>query len=158
MRAVVVPDRHRRSRRGGASLTAATVESEGRAPAERAVLWLEVLLAVGAFGGAAGLISGGVDLGAATTRLPFGSTTFAGVALAVVNGILPTGVWLAALRRSRWARQGHHLVGAALVAWIVVQVVFLGWPPHWLQITYFLYGWLVLLLATRIPDEGAPAA
>lgn len=139
-------------------MTAATVESARRPPAERALLWLEVLLAVGAFGGAAGLISGSIDLGPAMTRLPFGSTTFAGVALAVVNGILPTGVWLAAMRRSRWARQGHHLVGAALVAWIVVQIAFLGWPPHWLQITYFLYGWLVLLLATRIPMEGAAAA
>jgi hypothetical protein len=128
-------------------------------PSQRArtlLLWLEGLLALGAFGGAAGLITGGVDLGPAAADLPFGSTVFGGWALAAVNGVLPTIVLVGALRRATWARLGHHLVGAALIGWIVVQVAFLGWPPHWLQTTYFLYGWAILVLAIVQPRASTP--
>ncbi len=140
-----------RSRGGGATMTT-TEPAGGRRPrAERFLLWLEVLLAIGALGGAVGLVTGGVDLGPATASLPFGSVVFAGLALGVVNCLLPVVVALAALRRAPWAVWGHYLVGAALVGWIVVQVAVLGWPPHWLQITYFLYGLVILGLATRLP-------
>jgi hypothetical protein len=140
-----------RSHRGGTTMTTAEPAGARRPRTERVLLWLEVLLALGALGGAVGLVTGGVDLGPATANLPFGSTVFAGLALGVVNFLLPTVVVLAALRRAPWAAYGHHLVGAALVGWIVVQVAFLGWPPHWLQITYFLYGLVILSLATRVP-------
>lgn len=132
----------------------------GRRPAtERALLWLEALLALGAYGGAAGLILGGVDLGEATADLPFGSTVFAGVALGVVNGLLPTVVLVGALRGTAWACVGHRVVGAALTAWIVVQVGLLGWPPHWLQILYFAYGLVLLALAHRLARAGqAPSS
>lgn len=124
---------------------------------ERALLWLEGLLALGAFGGAAGLITGGVDLGTATADLPFGSPVFGGWALAVVNGVLPTVVLIAAVRGHRWASGGHLLVGAALVGWISVQVAFLGWPPHWLQILYFVYGWTIVVLAVSLRRSREPA-
>jgi hypothetical protein len=114
---------------------------------ERMLLWLEVLLAIGACAGAIGLITGGMDLGEATADLPFGSTTFAGVALLLVNGVLPTVVVVGALRHRRWAETGHLVVGAALIGWIVVQVGLLGWPPHWLQVLYFLWGWAIVGLA-----------
>lgn len=117
--------------------------------AGRALLWLEILLAIGAFGGAIGLITGGVDLGDAAADLPFGSMAFGGWALLVVNGLLPTVVVLGALRGRPWAETGHLVVGAALIGWIVIQVGFLGWPPHWLQILYFLWGWAILGLAIR---------
>jgi hypothetical protein len=122
----------------------------GRPRAERLLLGLEVLLAVGALGGAIGLITGAVDLGAATADLPFGSPVFAGWALAMVNVVLPTAVVRGALRRAPWVGVGHQLVGAALVGWIVVQVAFLGWPPHWLQITYLVYGLVILALAAHL--------
>jgi hypothetical protein len=128
----------------------AVARPTGRTAAERALLWLEALLALGAYGGAIGLIVGGVDLGEATADLPFGSTVFAGVALGVVNGLLPAVVLVGALRRAAWARAGHWLVGVALTLWIVVQVGFLGWPPHWLQILYFCYGLAILALARRV--------
>lgn len=115
----------------------------------RALLWLEVLLAIGAYGGAVGLITGGIDLGEATAELPFGSTAFGGWALLVVNGLLPTVVVVGALRGRPWAETGHLVVGAALIGWIVVQVSLLGWPPHWLQILYFLWGWAILGLAIQ---------
>jgi hypothetical protein len=127
-----------------------------RTSAEQALLWLEGLLALGAYGGAIGLITGSVDLGGATADLPFGSTTLAGISLGLVNGLLPTVVLFGALRHAPWSRTGHWLVGVALTAWIVVQVGFLGWPPHWLQILYFCYGLAILALARRM-NRGDPA-
>jgi hypothetical protein len=121
-----------------------------RSRTERVVLWLEAVLAIGAYGGAAGLIMGGVDLGGAEARIPFGSMAFGGWALLVINGLVPTIVVIGALRRRAWASAGHVLVGAGLVGWIVVQVGFLGWPPHWLQILYFAWGWVILVLALRL--------
>ena len=119
-----------------------------RTPLRTSLLWLEAVLAVGAYAGAAGLVLAGPQMiGDAVADLPFASPVFAGIALGIVNGLLPTVVLIAELRGARWASVGHHLVGAALVLWIVVQVVFLGWPPHWLQITYFVYGWVILALA-----------
>jgi hypothetical protein len=129
--------------------TAPGASSRARGTTERALLWLEALLAIGAYGGAIGLVTGGVDIGDATADLPFGSTTFGGWALLVVNGILPTVVVVGALRRRRWADVGHLVVGVALIGWIVVQVSLLGWPPHWLQILYFVWGWAILGLAVR---------
>ncbi len=128
-------------------MTTAGARASSRSAVERALLWLEALLALGAYGGAAGLIVGGVDLGQATADLPFGSTVFAGVALAIANGLLPTVVLVGALRGTAWAGAGHWVVGAALTMWIVVQVGVLGWPPHWLQILYFAYGLAILVLA-----------
>lgn len=113
----------------------------------RALLWLESLLAVGAYAGAVGLITGGVDLGAAADDLPFGSLAFGGWALLVVNGVLPTVVVIGALARRPWATPGHLAVGLALIGWIVVQVGVLGWPPNGLQILYFGWGWAILGLA-----------
>jgi hypothetical protein len=115
----------------------------------RALLTLELVLAVGAYAGAVGLLTEAVDLGGGEANLPFGSMVFGGVALLVVNGLLPTAVVVGALRRRPWAELGHVVVGVALIGWIVVQVAFLGWPPHWLQIAYFLYGWVILGLALR---------
>lgn len=123
---------------------------------ERVLVWLEVLLAVGAYGGAVALIAGGVDLGGAEARLPFGSMAFGGWMLLLVNGVLPTVVVVGALRRRPWALLGHLAVGVALTGWIVVQVALLGWPPHWLQILYFAWGVTVLGLALRLRGR-APA-
>ncbi len=122
-----------------------------RTPARTILLWLEAVLAIGAFGGAAGLVLAGPEMlgDAVVADLPFASPVFAGIALAIVNGLLPTVAFVAELRGARWAVAGHLLVGSALVAWIVVQVAFLGWPPHWLQITYFVYGWGILGLAAK---------
>lgn len=151
----------------GASMSypASTVASPGTSPSrtarsrttrpsgELAILWLEGLLAVGAYIGAFGFIVGGVDLGAATSSLPFGSITFAGVSLAVVNGLLPTIVLFGALRHRPWARVGHLVVGLSLVAWIVTQVVIIGPPIVLLQAVFFAWGWAIAALAARLLQQ-----
>jgi hypothetical protein len=121
----------------------------GRSPTARALLWLEILLAVGAYAGALGLITEGIDIGEAAAKLPFGSMVFAGIALLVVNGLLPTAVVIGEWLHHPWAGVGHVAVGVALTSWIVVQVGVLGWPPHWLQILYFGWGCTILILALR---------
>ena len=130
-------------------MTTAEARSPSRTPFRRSLLGLEAFLAVGAYGGATALVAAGSDMvgDEVVAALPFASPVFAGLALAIVNGLLPTIVFFAEVRRARWAAAGHLLVGAALVTWIIVQVAFLGWPPHWLQITYFIYGWVIVGLA-----------
>jgi hypothetical protein len=122
-----------------------------RSPIEVALLWLEGLLAFGAFGGAIALVLGAVDLAEATSKLPFGgSTVFAGIMLGLVNGVLPTLVMIAALRRRPVARLGHLAVGVGLMGWIVVQIGVLGPPIAPIQVVYFAYGLLVAVLALRL--------
>lgn len=135
-------------------MNAVTIRPSTRTWTERVLLWLEGLLAFGAFCGAIALVAGVLDFGDATANLPFGSTLFAGIALGIVNGLLPTVVLIGALRRQSWAHTGHLLVGAALTAWVVVQVGFLGWPPQWIQILYFCYGLTILALARRAAREA----
>jgi hypothetical protein len=123
-----------------------------RPGAEVVVFWLEGLLAVGAFGGALGFFLLGDDmLRDVTSELPFASPVLAGIALGLVNGVLPTVVLVGGLRRQPWARRGHLVVGVALVTWVVVQVAFLGWPPAGLQWAYAGYGLLIAVLAGRLP-------
>jgi hypothetical protein len=134
----------------------ATVTAPPRPPVRAGILstllWLEVLLALGAFGGAAGFWLLGEDLlSEGTANLPFASPVLAGLALALVNGVLPTVVVVGTLRQRAWAIRGHLVVGLALVGWIVVQVAFLGWPPHWLQWAYLAYGAVITGLALRLP-------
>ncbi|MHB1137442.1 MAG: hypothetical protein ACYC2O_00710 [Microthrixaceae bacterium] len=103
---------------------------------------LEVLLSIGAVGGAIALAAGAIDLGASTADLPFASPVFGAVALVVVNGILPAVVVVGAVRRAPWADLGHVAVGLALVGWMIVQVELIGWGS-WLQTVYFGYGVLI---------------
>jgi hypothetical protein len=112
-------------------------------------------LSIGAFAGAIALISGGIDSGEAISRLPFGSPVFGGIALAVVNGVLPAVAFVGARRGRQWARAGHLLVGSALVGWIVVQVVILGPPIAWLQVLYFIWGLTIIGLALPAPPSKA---
>ena len=80
-------------------------------------------VAVSAYAGAAGLISGWLRLGSTmTARLPFHSPGFAGVALACVVAVPATGAALLAWRRHPRARDAATLAGVLLVGWIVVEV------------------------------------
>lgn len=126
-----------------------------RSSRETAILWLEAVLALGAFGGAIALITGSIDFGESTSRLPFGSPVLAGMALALINGVLPTVAFAGTLRRRRWARRGHLLVGWALMGWIVTQVWVLGPPIAWLQVLYFIWGLVIVGLALAPPRSRA---
>jgi hypothetical protein len=129
-----------------------------RSGLELVLLGLESLLAVGALAGAIGMITGAVDLGDAVARLPFQSMVFAGWALALVNGVLPTLVVIGVLQRREWSRYGHFAVGASLLAWVVVQVSVLGPPIQWLQALYFAWGVAILTLAWRMHNDHQSAA
>jgi hypothetical protein len=121
-----------------------------RSTTERSLLGLEAFLALGAYGGAVALMTDTIDLAEATARLPFdGSTFFAGAALGLLIGVLPTVVLVATLRRRPWTPWGHVAVGTVLTSWIVVQVLVLGPPVAALQVIYFLYGLVILALALR---------
>jgi len=136
---------------------AAAPAADGVAHPTHALAWLrttlivlEVLLAIGAFGGAMALVSGAIDLGESTSDLPLASPVLAGLALGMINGVLPAAVAFGAWRRAAWSELGHVAVGVALIAWILVQVAFIGFGSA-LQATYLLYGVVVLVLgATRL--------
>lgn len=73
-----------------------------------------------------------------------------GIFLFSVNGI---GSLTGAFLTFRWhtlASLAAVGLGAFLVAWIVVQVITLGPPLHWLQILYFVLGAVELLLGWRM--------
>lgn len=133
--------------------TSHVVDVPRRSLLERAILWSEALLATTAYLGAIGLISGRLDLGRAVGLLPLGSVLLAGLALAVVNGLIPTVVLLAALRGHRWAEVGHLVVGLALVTWLLVQVAVLGPPFSPLQGIYLAWGWIIAALAVRLAER-----
>ncbi len=120
---------------------------------EELLIAAETVLAVGAFGGAVGLILGGIDLGDAADHLPFGSPVLGGVALGLVCGVLPTVVAVGAWRRRSWAPLGHVVVGAALVGWVVVQVAFIG-LQSWLQVSYAVFGLAITALGISCLHSG----
>jgi hypothetical protein len=125
---------------------------------DRVLIGLEVALAIGAFGGAVGLAGGGTDLGGAVDDLPWGSALLGGLALALVNGVLPAVVAVGALRRRPWARAGHLLVGVALMGWIVVQVALIG-LISWMQPFCFVWGAAILVLGLAARrGSGRPLA
>lgn len=113
---------------------------------EKVVVALEILLAIGAYGGAIGLLGGFIDFAESTERLPWGSLTFAGFALGLILGVFPTIVVVAAVRNPGSMRLWHLLVGLTVCGWIVVQVAFIG-LGSWLQYFYFFYGVAIVWLA-----------
>ena len=125
----------------------------------RWLLFLAVLNTVTALGGAWGLVSGVLDLGPGTSRLPWGSSVVAGIALGLLVA-LPNAVLVGvALRRGRTTGLVGIAVGTAMVAWLLVELAFIR------ELSFFhpLYGAIGLLMvwagirAVRV-DLGVPAA
>jgi hypothetical protein len=117
---------------------------------ERALIALEILLAVGAYGGGWGLIRSHwhpeAFLSAAELAgTPFSSWLIPGVLLVLCNGVLPTVVAVGAMTGKPWARWGHPLVGLVLTTWVVVQVAMIGYG-HSLQAIYLAWGVVMLVL------------
>jgi hypothetical protein len=126
---------------------------------DRLLVWLEILLAIGAVGGAVGIVWGDI-LGDAVDRLPFGSARFAGLALFAINGLFPLTVAIGSLLHQPWVRWGHIGVGFALMGWVAVQIAYLGLPVHWLQVLYFAWGLVIAAIAWQLrphEDRDAPA-
>lgn len=81
---------------------------------------------------------------------PFKNYLVPGIFLFSANGIGSlTGAFLT-FRRHMLASLAAVGLGAFLMAWIVVQVITLGPPLHWLQIFYFVLGAVELLLGWRM--------
>lgn len=113
----------------------------------RVIEGLELFLAVGAWAGAGGLISGAMTLGEYAKELPFESLVLGGIALGLVVALPATIVVVASMRHLRWADRGHLLVGALLMGWIVVQVGFIGLNA-WLQPFMFTLGLAIFVLGS----------
>jgi hypothetical protein len=91
------------------------------------------LIAVSAFAGAVGLITGVIDFGdVINARLPFDSPVFGGVALAMVVGTPMTVVTYLAAKRDPRTSVAAVVAGSALVGWIVVEIGFVQ-SYSWLQ-------------------------
>jgi hypothetical protein len=97
------------------------------------------LNAVGALGGAVGLVSGWLTLGDVTDRLPLGSTVLAGIALGLFVCLPQAVLTLLALRRSSATAATSVLAGSLLVFWILLEVAFLQVLAG-LQVTYLVIG------------------
>ncbi|MEU0465215.1 hypothetical protein ABZ215_14515 [Amycolatopsis sp. NPDC006131] len=112
------------------------------------------LLAVFAWAGAIGLVTGAVDLGAVVIeRLPFHSTGFAGLSLALIVGVPMTVVTVLGARRDTRTSPAAVLAGAALIGWIVVEIGVIR-TYNVLQPACALAGLAVLVAGLK--DFGAP--
>jgi hypothetical protein len=119
-----------------------TVESRTRRPL---LATTAGLIAVSAYAGAAALLTGVIDLGAAIeARLPFGSTVFAGVALALVVAVPMTVAARRAATGAAHATGAAIMAGALLVGWILVELAVIR-TFSWLQPVMAAAGVTVLL-------------
>ena len=106
-------------------------------------------VAVSAYGGAAGLISGWLRAGSTmTARLPFHSPVFGGIALACVVAVPATVAALLAWRRHPRARDAATLAGVLLIGWIVVEVAVVR-QFSVLQVVYGLAGLGLIVRGNR---------
>jgi hypothetical protein len=114
--------------------------------------WLMALVgfvAISAYGGAAGLITGWLRPSASMTEnLPFGSPVFAGIALACVVAAPATVVAVLAWRRHPRDRDAAVLSGVLLVGWIVVEVAVVRQFSA-LQVVYGLAGLGLIVSGSR---------
>jgi hypothetical protein len=112
---------------------------------QRALVSMEVFLAIGAAGGSWGLISGSIDPSTYREHLPFRSPVLGGVALGLIVAVPAMIAAVATLAHLAWSRGMHPILGALLMGWIVVQICFIG-LTSWLQPFMFLWGVAIQLL------------
>jgi len=126
-----------------------------------------LMVALG-FQGLSGLAGGlglMVDPSGATIGLPitllegsvFGDFLIPGVILFSVLGVVPSFVLLGFLADRSWARVAALWVGMALVAWIVIEVMIVGYQPRPpLQLIYAALGIIIVGLADRVRRVSRP--
>ena len=130
---------------------------------EWALLVLEVLLAVGAYGGAVMMTLVQPDDFLPPewrTGTPFRSWVLPGLVLLIANGIVPTIALVGAVRRAPWATLAHVAVGGVLVGWIIVQLLVIGLLAPAFQLGYLVLGLVILGLGLAMlrNDRRAPTA
>jgi len=121
----------------------------------RALAVLAGLIALSAYGGALGLITGSLNLGSAVTaRLPFHSTIVGGLALiAVVAAPNTLLAWLAA-RGERRSGDLSILTGVLLAGWVLVELAFIR-ELSFFHPVYFVLGALLIWIGIRIRADEA---
>jgi hypothetical protein len=117
-----------------------------------ALVALEVLVAVAAFSGGIALAANAVDTSSYLAQLPFSSTSFAGVALAVLVAVPATVAALGAIL-GRESRAAHITAGSLLMGWIVAEVLYIG-VISWLQPAMFIVGAAIVALAWLRPRRS----
>jgi hypothetical protein len=79
---------------------------------------------------------------------PFVDYLIPGWILLIVLGLFPLIVTYGLLRQLRWARPGALIAGIALIIWIGVQIIIIGYHPQPpLQLIYTLLGILIVIFA-----------
>ena len=116
---------------------------------------LQLFIGIGAVLGGVALVSdpSGGNLGIPLETLrnsPFSDYLLPGIVLLAVNGIGSCAGGFLSIFRRRYAGELGAALGLFLMAWISLQVYWLGFPPHWLQILYFGLGAAELALALRL--------
>ena len=113
-----------------------------RSTTDGAIAVIAALNALTALVGAAGLALGFLDLGeVVTSRLPWGSTVLAGLALALLVAAPNALLVVLAARRDRSTGLVAVVVGSLLVLWILIELAFIR------ELSYFHPLYLVVGLA-----------
>ncbi|WP_212747642.1 hypothetical protein [Fodinibius saliphilus] len=79
---------------------------------------------------------------------PFSDYLLLGVILLIVLGIYPVIVFYSLYKRHLWAETGALILSLALIVWIGVEIIMIGYhtsPP--LQLIYGLLGFVMLILS-----------
>ena len=105
---------------------------------------IQMFVGIGAVASGLGLIlePDGSNLGMnveALTRSPFSSYLIPGILLLIVNGVGNIMGGILSLRKHVLSGYAGVLLGGALIIWIIVQVIMIGFS-HWLQPTYLGIG------------------
>ncbi|MCB2219002.1 MAG: hypothetical protein KQI35_01315 [Bacteroidetes bacterium] len=79
---------------------------------------------------------------------PFHNYLVPGIVLLIILGIFPVGVFLGLLREWPWAWHATLFIAIALLIWIIVEIMVIGYQPQPpLQLIYSLVGLLMLVTA-----------
>ena len=123
---------------------------------------LQTFIGLGALGGGVLLVKdpSGSTLGLPLSFLegsPFRDFLIPGIFLLTVNGIgSMIGAALTFTRR-RYAQEIAIVLGAILIAWIVIQIVIIR-SFHWMHVLYFILGVLELWIGLYIRQRSFKAA
>jgi hypothetical protein len=84
---------------------------------------------------------------------PFADWLLPGIALFLINGVLPTIALVATARRWERAWLGLALIGATLLGWLAVQIPVVGFAAPF-QVTYGAVAVALIALGVRIRGAG----
>jgi hypothetical protein len=129
-----------------------------RRPLQIATAVITGLIALSAYAGVIGLISGWLSFGETiNARLPFDSLFLAGIALLFFVAAPMTVAAVASLRGLRYASDIVVGAGLLLIAWIAIELAFIK-SYAWFHPTYLAVGVLVVLCGWLLERTDRPAS